>query len=182
MRRYRTKDCTATSDSECAACAPGTASTGGETECNVCGSGEYAEEGAGFCSTVRAGEEVVKDDELRVGAKSCTAGYFSTGSVDLCLPCHGGFSNAGASSCTYCGPGKYIHEDGVAAHCAGCDAGKYSETGESSADDCLPCEVGEYSSGAAGFCSTVKAGEEVRARAKRARSHCFGLNLLARRS
>ncbi|GMI29534.1 hypothetical protein TeGR_g14465, partial [Tetraparma gracilis] len=63
--RYRTKDCTATSDSECAACAPGKASTGGETECNVCGSGEYAEEGAGFCSTVRAGEEVVKDGELR---------------------------------------------------------------------------------------------------------------------
>ena len=55
LRRYRTKDCTATSDSECAACAPGKASTGGETECNVCGSGEYAEEGAGFCSTVRAG-------------------------------------------------------------------------------------------------------------------------------
>jgi hypothetical protein len=173
-----------TSEKSCLKCVAGKYSETGASSidgCFTCGVGEYSSEGAGFCSTVRAGEEVLKDGEFRVGAKSCTAGYFSTGSVDLCLPCHGGFSNAGASSCTFCGPGKYIHEDGNTAHCAGCDAGKHSETGVSSAEECLPCGVGEYSSEGAGFCSTVKAGEEVRAQAASAKT-VHRSKLLARRS
>jgi hypothetical protein len=136
LRRYRTKDCTATSNSECAACAPGKASTGGETECNVCGSGEYSSEGAGFCSTARAGEEVVKDGELRVGAASCTAGRYSTGSVDSCTPCGTGISSEGASRCEYCGPGT--HANAATNTCDECGIGFYSLGGVSACSECEP--------------------------------------------
>ena len=95
----------------------------------MCGSGEYAEEGAGFCSTVRAGEEVVKDGELRVGAANCTAGHYSTGSVDSCTSCGTGFSDAGASKCEFCGPGEYMREESMIKVCSKCVAGKFSETG-----------------------------------------------------
>ncbi|GMI40537.1 hypothetical protein TeGR_g4102 [Tetraparma gracilis] len=168
--KYRTKDCTVTSDSECAVCAPGKASTGGETECAVCGPGEYAVEGAeegaemgaGFCSTVRAGEEVVKDGELRVGAASCAAGRYSTGSVDSCSSCGNGFSNEGASKCEFCGPGFYTHEsEDLTKSCLKCVAGKSSETGASSIEGCLACNTGKYSDVGSGYCATVEAGEEV---------------------
>jgi hypothetical protein len=89
---------------------------------------------------VEAGEEAVKDGELRVGSKSCAAGSYSTGSVDSCVSCGTGFSNAGASKCEYCRPGEYMHMEEATSEksCLKCVAGKYSETGAG----CKECEQG----------------------------------------
>jgi hypothetical protein len=129
--------------------------------CLTCDTGKYSDVRSGYCATVEAGEEVVKDGELRVGAVSCIAGRYSTGSADSCTSCGTGFSNEGASKCEYCGPGKYMHEEATTKECLGCVAGKYSETGASSIEGCFTCGAGEYSSEGAGFCITVEAGKEV---------------------
>jgi hypothetical protein len=91
---------------------------------------------------VRAGEEVAKDGELRIGAVSCTAGRYSTGSVDSCTSCGTGFSNDGASKCEFCGPGKYMHEEAMTKECLGCVAGKFSATGSNSIAGCTMCDLG----------------------------------------
>jgi hypothetical protein len=92
----------------CAQCVAGKASAEGTT-CVDCGIGEYSTSGSGFCTTVKAGEEVVKDGELRVSVKNCAAGSYSSGSMDTCTVCDAtaGFvsSSEGQSSCTFCGPG-----------------------------------------------------------------------------
>ena len=116
----------ATSEKSCLKCVAGKYSETGAGSiegCFTCGVGEYSSEGTGFCSTVRAGEEVVKEGELRVRAASCTAGRYSTGSVDSCTSCGTGFSNAGASKCEYCGPGEYMNEEATTKECLGCEAG-----------------------------------------------------------
>jgi len=84
----------------------------------------------------------MKDGELRVGVKSCTAGRYSSGSVDECTSCGTGFSNDGASKCEFCGPGKYMHEETTTKECLGCAAGTYSDTGANSVAGCKECEQG----------------------------------------
>ena len=84
----------------------------------------------------------MKDGELRVGVKSCTAGRYSSGSVDECASCGTGFSNDGASKCEFCGPGKYMHEEATSKECLLCPAGKYSDTGANSIAGCNVCELG----------------------------------------
>ena len=118
--------------------------------CLPCGAGEYSSEGAGFCSAVKAGEEVVKVGELRVDVKSCAADSYSTGSVDSCTPCGSGFSNAGASKCEFCGPGKYMHEEATTKECLECAAGTFSDTGANSVKGCKVCEQGFVSSAGQG--------------------------------
>jgi hypothetical protein len=110
--------------------------------CLTCEAGEYSSEGAGFCSSVKAGEEVVKDGELRIKAKNCAAGRYSTGSVDSCSSCGTGFSAEGASKCEFCGPGKYMHEEATTKECLGCVAGTFSDTGANSVAGCKECEQG----------------------------------------
>jgi hypothetical protein len=130
---------------ECSDCEAGKYSETGASSaegCFACGVGEYSSEGAGFCSAVRAGEEVAKDGELRIGAASCTAGRYSTGSVDSCTSCGTGFSNDGASKCEFCGPGKYMHEEAMTKECLGCVAGKFSATGSNSIAGCTMCDLG----------------------------------------
>jgi hypothetical protein len=150
---------------ECLGCEAGKYSETGASSiegCFSCNTGKYSVVGSGYCATVEAGEEVVKDGELRVGAASCTAGRYSTGSADSCTSCGTGFSNAGASKCEYCGPGEYMHEaEDLTKSCLGCGAGKYSETGASSIGGCLACGTGKYSNAGSGYCATVEAGEEV---------------------
>jgi hypothetical protein len=84
----------------------------------------------------------VKDGELRIGVKSCTAGRYSSGSVDECASCGAGFSNDGASKCDFCGPGKYMHEEATAKECLKCAAGTFSDTGANSVAGCTECEQG----------------------------------------
>ena len=147
------------SDTTCGVCEAGKSSTGGAQECTVCEEGEYSSEGAGFCATAKAGEEIVKDGELRVAATKCTAGRYSTGSVDSCTSCGTGFSNEGASKCEFCGPGKHLLVDeGGAKSCEECVAGRYSETGSNIIDGCLECEVGTCSAAGASFCPIAGGG------------------------
>jgi hypothetical protein len=150
---------------ECLGCEAGKYSETGASAiegCLTCDTGKYSDVRSGYCATVEAGEEVVKVGELRVGAASCTAGTYSTGSADSCTSCGTGFSDAGASKCEYCGPGEYVHvAEDLVKSCLGCDAGKYSEVGASSIGGCLTCDTGKYSDVGRGFCATVEAGEEV---------------------
>jgi hypothetical protein len=130
---------------ECLGCEAGKYSETGASSiegCLPCDTGKYSDVGSGYCATVEAGEEVVKDGELRVGAASCTAGRYSTGSVDSCTSCNTGFSNAGASKCEFCGPGEYMHEKATSKVCLKCVAGKYSDTGANSIEGCVPCDRG----------------------------------------
>ena len=100
------------------------------------------------------------DETARTGEAVCEAGFACVGGIKT--SCDDGFSNPGSSKCEFCGPGKYMHEaEDSTKDCVGCQAGKYSETGSNSIEGCLTCGIGEYSSAASGFCSTVKAGEEV---------------------
>ena len=77
---------------ECLGCEAGKYSETGASSiegCLTCDTGKYSTLKSGYCSTVEAGMEVAKDGELRVGSAHCTAGRYSTGSVDSCTDCTG---------------------------------------------------------------------------------------------
>jgi hypothetical protein len=135
-------------------CTAGRYNTGSVDSCTLCAPGEYAAEGAGFCSTANAGEEVVKDGELRVGAARCAAGRYSMGSSDECLDCDDGtYSAAGASFCSTSGGGFFPNEnrDGVLL----CPAGKYSS---GTFDECAQCPPGSFSFPTSASCSSCEPG------------------------
>ena len=96
------------------------------------------------------------------GTAPCSAGRYSTGSVDVCSPCpDGGFSNAGSSSCGSCGPGTYKYVSGDGQSCEDCVEGKYTASGAGSESGCESCESGKYSGAGAAYCITVEAGSKA---------------------
>ena len=176
LGEFVVSSCSATVDVECNTCSAGKSSTG--DECQECAEGKHAASGASFCETVGAGQEVVKEGELRVGTKVsathkrylslcansplpsaqlCPAGSYSTGSVDACASCDTGYSNEGASKCEFCGPGDHMIENGLIKNCEACEAGKFSEAGAS----CLDCTPGTYSNAGASYCATAVAGKRA---------------------
>ncbi|GMI34775.1 hypothetical protein TeGR_g6673, partial [Tetraparma gracilis] len=125
-----------TDKTECVECDAGKASDPGATTCTACTAGKFAAAGASYCATVEAGKEVVKDGELRVGAASCTAGRYSTGSVDSCTDCTGP-----TFSCTACEAGTFFTGVGADA-CTECEAGTWSGEGEASCQECQAGKAG----------------------------------------
>jgi hypothetical protein len=109
--------------------------TVGNDQCTPCGAGMY--------STV-AGASV---DYL---CETCLAGKYAPEEVnDDCITCEAGtYSEAGNSSCTPCGAGRYSTVAGASdvSTCENCLAGKYA-TGEINDDesDCILCKAGKYS-------------------------------------
>ena len=87
----------------------------------------------------------------------CPAGTYSPYGMS-CLQCWAGtYSEAGASSCSNCGPGKYSTSSGAthAGTCSNCAPGKYSTlSGAARSGYCFDCPRGTWrSEGGAIFCT-----------------------------
>jgi len=143
-------------DNSCLPCPIATYAPFEATSCSGCevGGGKYAIAGSPFCRVAGAGK---RPNAARSGVVDCGVNTYSTGASDTCTTCpDGGHSGAGASSCVSTPPGQYW--SGTAD--VNCPAGKYSESGASSMDGCVPCDgPGQFSPTGSSYCSVAGAGQ-----------------------
>ena len=135
-----------------------------KTSADIAGTSVYGfSDGQGLSARFRSPQAVILLDEtiqpnaICLQCTSCDAGFYGvcTSNSSECLPCPANqFSNAGASVCSFCAPGKSV-SNGLCTTCAAgtfalpgdtvcstCGSGNYSITG---ASVCLPCQAGTYS-------------------------------------
>ena len=127
--------------SACAECVPGTYSLGRATVCTLC----------------------------PLGTASAKRGAAAPNET-VCIPCTpGSWAATGFSVCVKCTPGKYQNRTGAtsASACQDCDAGRYSDAGQSRCSDCV---MGRYSLGAASVCTNCTAGTASEAQGLEANS------------
>lgn len=162
-----------------------------KTSADIAGSNVFGfADGQGVAARFRSPQAVLllgeteRPDAVCLQCTICDAGYYGvcTANTSECYQCPSNqFSNAGATACSYCAPGRYA-SNGVctsclagtfavpgdtacqvcgdgnyslvgAAACAPCQAGTYSVLGV-----CRPCPVGAFSNAASTVCTNCSAG------------------------
>ena len=148
------------SQSSCIPCPPGSyAASPQSVECSLCQAGTYSdEEGMVECKPADAGYFLPEEGATsKVNMQPCAVGTF--GDVE------------GLDACFDCAAGTYSNTTASRA-CFDCPAGTFSiQEGSTSADNCLPCELGSYAPIASVSCSECDAGTYA---AERGLEFCTG--------
>ena len=155
--------------------------------CLACGDGKYSNKAGRTSSCLNCPEKYYCPSGMLIpcpsgsycpsgstSATSCSAGYYSTGSVISCSECPKGqySSSAGSTSCSKCEKGTYASSTALTkcsncpkgtynngeglSSCTDCSAGYYAK--DTGSTECTKCSAGYYSKAKASICTQCSAG------------------------